>query len=43
MFFILSFVFSAVLALIATHVVKNSPKTCWFMIALMSVLVYYLY
>jgi len=43
MLFILSFIFSAVLALIATRMVKDKPKTCYAAIALMSVLVYYLY
>ena len=43
MFFILSFIFSCVWALFATYMVRDSPKTCLVSIALMSVIVYYLY
>lgn len=43
MLFILAFIFSAVWALFATNMVKNNPKTCWVFIALMIVLIYYLY
>jgi len=43
MLLIISFIFSVVWSIVATNMVKNKPKTCWAMIALMSVLVYYLY
>lgn len=43
MILILAFLFAGMWSMVATRIVKNRPKTCWFMIALMSVLVYYLY
>nr|DAM08166.1 MAG TPA: hypothetical protein [Caudoviricetes sp.] len=43
MLFILSFIFSCIWAMLATRIVKKRPKTCWVSIALMLVLIYYLY
>jgi hypothetical protein len=39
----IAFLFCGSWSLFFTQLVKNKPKTCWSMIALMSVLVYYLY
>ncbi|WP_300559046.1 hypothetical protein [Companilactobacillus sp.] len=43
MILILAFLFAGIWSLLATLIIRDKPKTCWESIALMSVLVYYLY
>jgi len=43
MILILAFLFVGIWSLLITAIVRDKPKTCWVSIALMSVLIYYLY
>lgn len=43
MILILAFLFAGMWSLLITVIIRDKPKTCWVFIALMLVLIYYLY